>query len=295
MPYRNRRTKRILTIVNIVLLLAIFLILSLIAWYWFDKSSHTTLQSITPTIQEEKVKESENSDTVTWVTKDDPVQIPILMYHAIHVMAPEEENNANLILDPTIFEEQIKAMIEAGYYFLSPEEAYQALTKNQVPQEKVVWLTFDDSLIDFYTIAFPILEKYGVKATNNVITSYTEEQRAANLSVEQMQEMKAKGISFQSHSASHPDLEYADSSIQTQELTNSKDFLDQALNQNTMTLAYPAGRYSDDLLTLVNQSYQLGLTTNEGIASLANGLLTLNRIRILPTTSAEILLTQLQP
>lgn len=49
-------------------------------------------------------------------------------------------------------------MTEAGYYFLSPEEAYRALSSNELPAEKVVWLTFDDSMIDFYRVAYQSLK-----------------------------------------------------------------------------------------------------------------------------------------
>lgn len=297
MPYRNRRTRRVLATTNIILLLASLVALGLLAWQFRPKT--VSIDQITKTTQTSKSTkdnqaQASQQETSTWTKQDQPVKLPILMYHAVHVMAAEEADNANLILDPVTFEAQIKAMVEAGYYFLSPEEAYKALTENSLPQKKVVWLTFDDSLIDFYTIAYPILQKYGVKATNNVITSYTEEGRAGNLTVEQMLEMKAQGMSFQSHSASHPDLEYADSDRQVAELTDSKSFLDTTLKQDTMTLAYPAGRYSDALLALTQQQYKLGLTTKEGIASADNGLLTLNRIRILPTTTANSLLTQLQ-
>lgn len=300
MPYRNRRTKRILATTNILLVIAILFILALMIWQVLPKQDNnenipTSAKTSTSFTTQKNPKTSQRIKQVgNWEPQEQAVKIPILMYHAIHEMAPEEANNANLILDPNTFEAQIKSMVEAGYYFLSPEEAYKALTENSLPQKKVVWLTFDDSLIDFYTIAYPILQKYGVKATNNVITSYTEEGRAGNLTVEQMLEMKAQGMSFQSHSASHPDLEYPDSDRQVAELTDSKSFLDTTLKQDTMTLAYPAGRYSDALLALTQQQYKLGLTTNEGIASADNGLLTLNRIRILPTTTANSLLTQLQ-
>lgn len=297
MPYRNRRTRRILATTNLILLLASLIALGLLAWQFRPKT--VGIDQMTKTSQTNKTTKNNKSQvsqnqTSTWTKQDQPIKLPILMYHAVHVMAAEEADNANLILDPTTFEEQIKAMVQAGYYFLSPEEAYRALTENSLPQKKVVWLTFDDSLIDFYTVAYPILQKYGVKATNNVITSYTEEGRAGNLTIEQMLEMKARGMSFQSHSSSHPDLEYADPDRQSQELTSSKSFLDTNLKQDTMTIAYPAGRYSDSLLQLTQQNYKLGLTTNEGLASADNGLLTLKRIRILPTMTAQTLLNQLQ-
>ena len=216
------------------------------------------------------------------------------MYHAIHNMAPEEAGNANLIVAPDIFESHIKRLSDEGYYFLTPEEAYKALTQNSLPAKKVIWLTFDDSLIDFYNIAFPILKKYKAKATNNVITSFTQEGRAGNLTLKQMKEMKKEGMSFQSHTLTHPDLSASDQEMQAAELKQSKDYLDKELDQTTTAIAYPAGRYNDTTLNLANQ-YKLGVTTNEGLASANDGLLSLNRIRILPDTSADVLINTISP
>lgn len=252
----------------------------------------TTIQTETPTTSTQET--TETTQETTWQKQTEPVHIPILMYHAIHQMAPEEVANANLIVAPDVFESHIKSLKEAGYYFLSPEEAYKALTENSLPAEKVVWLTFDDSLWDFYDYAYPTLKKYGAKATNNVITGTVG--NSGNLSLDEMKEMQQHGISLQSHTVNHPDLEYATLDTQTAELTESKAYLDTALTQETMTIAYPAGRYSNDTLTIANSlHYQLGLTTNEGLASADNGLLSLNRVRILPTTTAEELLTRINP
>jgi xylanase/chitin deacetylase, putative len=43
-----------------------------------------------------------------------------------------------------------------------------------------------------------------------------------------------------------------------------------------------------------NNGYKMGLTTNNGLASLDDGLYSLKRLRILPTTTAEDLLTEMQ-
>ncbi len=115
------------------------------------------------------------------------------MYHAIHDMAPGEEANANLIVSPATFESHLQALQNAGYYTLSPEEAYKVLTENVLPEgKKVVWLTFDDSLWDFYDLTYPLLQKYNMKATNNVITGTVGNE--GNLTLEEMEEMKASRI-----------------------------------------------------------------------------------------------------
>ncbi|MBL6538151.1 polysaccharide deacetylase family protein [Streptococcus suis] len=251
-------------------------------------TSSTTSESQASTSQDD----STNSSDIPWEQQAEPVKVPILMYHAIHVMSPEESANANLIVDPTTFETHLQALQEAGYYSLSPEEAYKVLTENVLPAgKKVVWLTFDDSLWDFYDIAYPILKKNKMKATNNVITGRTESGMAGHLTLDQLKEMQANGMSFQGHTVTHPDLEYSSLEDQTRELQLSKTYLDTNLNQDTLAVAYPAGRYSTDTLSIAESiGYKLGVTTNEGLASAADGLLSLNRVRILPTTTPETLL-----
>ncbi|MCQ8260056.1 polysaccharide deacetylase family protein [Streptococcus suis] len=255
-----------------------------------------TQQVITSSTSTETTDVNSSSQTdITWEVQSEPVKLPILMYHAIHVMAPEEAPNANLIVDPATFESHLKALNDAGYYTLSPEEAYKVLTENVLPVgKKVVWLTFDDSLWDFYSHAYPLLKKYQMKATNNVITGFTEYGQAGHLTIEQIKEMQAAGLSFQGHTVNHPDLEYSSFETQITELTSSKAYLDSQLNQETIAIAYPGGRYSADTVALTEQAgYKLGVTTNNGLASASDGLLTLNRVRILPTTTAENLLAEI--
>ena len=251
--------------------------------------TETTTETV-ETTEASETAASTTSSEIVWEKQDTPVQLPILMYHAIHVMAPGEEANANLIVDPTTFESHLKALQEAGYYAVSPEEAYKILTENVLPQgKKVVWLTFDDSLWDFYDIAYPLLKQYQMQATNNVITGTVGQE--ANLSLDEMKEMKENGISLQGHTITHPALGNIDPAQQNTELAESKTYLDSNLNQDTISFAYPSGSYTEETIAIAEQNnYKMALTTNEGLASAADGLLSLNRVRVLPTMTAELLL-----
>lgn len=294
--HRHRRQKKKPTVL-IWFFLAFACVIAGVAIFFIAKLNHATKQAQDVIKQESTMiavsstsssTTTQESSEVDWVKQDTAIHFPILMYHAIHVMAPEESANANLIVDPTTFESHIQRLSNEGYYFLTPEEVHKVLTENVLPNgnQKIIWLTFDDSLWDFYDNAYPILQKYQVKATNNVITSTVGSQ--ANLSLDEMLEMKNNGMSFQDHTVTHPDLSATDSSTQTTEMKDSKQYLDDSLNQDTIAIAYPAGRYSDTTLQIAeNLDYKLGVTTNEGLASADNGLLSLNRIRILPTTTAD--------
>ena len=281
--------------IKLLLFLNAFLILSMLVL-----GTLIVGRLLSPTItSQEKSQENLISQRIAshqWIKQKEPVKIPILMYHSVHNMDPSEEANANLIVAPETFESHLKALKEAGYYTLTPEEAYRALTKNELPEGgKVVWLTFDDGIADFYTIVYPLLKKYQMTATNNIITSFSDEERPSVLTFDQIKEMKAQGMTFESHTVSHPDLARSDSSRQESELATSKQVLDKKLHQTTTTIVYPSGRYSDLTMELAeNNGYKMGLTTNNGLASLDDGLYSLKRLRILPTTTAEDLLTEMQ-
>ena len=308
-PNRNRsaekkaRKKRdILLLLNLILL--IFIVTGGI-FLWKEYSNSRQEASKPESSQVSKASSSKETsqpsstsqtkEEIKWVKQDKPVKLPILMYHAIHVMDPSEAANSGLIVDPETFESHLKALKEAGYYTLSPAEAYKALTENVLPEnKKVVWLTFDDSPKDFYTQAYPILQKYQMKATNNVITGFVQAGREDILTLDEIKEMKKNGMSFEDHTVNHPDLSVSSADTQNSELQDSKEYLDHNLSQTTTTVAYPSGRYSETTLQLAEKlGYKMGLTTNNGLASLSDGLLSLNRVRVNPTTTAQSLLDEI--
>lgn len=295
--HKAKKKAFLFSIINLFLLLAL-IVGGIYLWKTqFSPSNQSSAgnQTVQSTSKPDSTSTNEEASKIKWVKQDEPVKIPILMYHAIHVMDPSEAANAGLIVDPTTFESHLQALKEAGYYTLTPDEAYKALTENVLPEnKKVVWLTFDDSLKDFYTNAFPLLQKYQMKATNNVITGFVQAGREDMLTLDEIKEMKEKGMSFEDHTVNHPDLSTATTDQQTLELRDSKAFLDDNLSQKTTTVAYPSGRYSDATLQIAESlGYKMGLTTNNGLASLSNGLLSLNRVRVNPTTTAEDLLNEI--
>lgn len=289
---KKKNTSKVI-IINSILLIACLLVCATLIGYLTIKNNKSTSDSSTMPSSSQQI--SKSNHRVKWVKQSNEIKFPILMYHAIHDMAPEEANNANLIVSPETFNTHIKALKKENYYFLTPEEAYKVLNENVLPNnnKKIIWLTFDDSLEDFYTQAYPILKKYKVKATNNVITGMTEQGLADHLTLDQMKEMHSNGIALQSHTVNHPDLSKQTDNIATQEMEEADNYLDSNFNQDTIAIAYPAGRYSNNTLTIASQYYKLGVTTNEGLASKSDGLLSLNRVRILPTTTSESLLSQI--
>ncbi|KRN28212.1 polysaccharide deacetylase [Lactobacillus selangorensis] len=216
-----------------------------------------------------------------WVHTQTDVHIPILMYHDINtgnsLQMPEQQLN-----------NQMHWLKDAGYYFLSPKEAYIALTQNKLPQKKVVWVTFDDGYKSMFTKGLPIFKAVGAYVTINLITSTLNDPQKCPLQINkaQMDKMVAATrttVSMESHTVSHLDMNTMPLAQQQKEMADSRTELRQLLHQPILTVAYPAGHYDADSVTAAKEAgYKMALTTTPGLATASQGLLQLHRVRINP-------------
>ncbi|EUJ39247.1 polysaccharide deacetylase family protein [Brochothrix campestris] len=218
-------------------------------------------------------------ETQRWLTRETPVKIPILMYHSI-------SSGNSLRVPPTEFEQQMQFLKEAGYYTLTPAELYQAFETNTVPAEKVVLITFDDGYTDNYTAALPVLERYGLASTVFMITGTTGKPN--HLTIEQMKAMQQQQVTIESHTVNHQELNLLAKETQLTEMIDSKRFIKDELDYDSIILSYPVGRYNDETLAAANTAgYKLAVTTEPGLASKADGYYQLKRVRITPGLSIE--------
>ena len=103
----------------------------------------------------------------------------------------------------------------------------------------VVAISFDDGDLAQATRAFPALAARGMTATFFVTTSWIGTPRYA--SWDQLREMRAAGMSIQSHTHSHPFLSELGATRLRDELRRSREILDEQLGQRTTMLAFPGG------------------------------------------------------
>ncbi|WP_456266092.1 MULTISPECIES: polysaccharide deacetylase family protein [unclassified Bacillus (in: firmicutes)] len=224
-------------------------------------------------------KETEVIETKTWMKQKEPVELPILMYHSI-------SSGNSLRVPKSEFASHMQWLKDNDYVTLSPEEAYRVFTTNSMPSKKSVLITFDDGYTDNYTKAFPILKQYGMKATIFMIEQSIG--RPNHLTDEQMDEMMAHGISIESHTIHHLELNRLSKQQQEEELKRSKIFFDQRFSQRTRMVSYPVGRYNEETLKLAKEAgYQMAVTTEPGHAKKEQGMMSLHRVRISPGLSPE--------
>jgi peptidoglycan/xylan/chitin deacetylase (PgdA/CDA1 family) len=96
--------------------------------------------------------------------------IPVFMYHHIN------HRSSDLVtLTPEGFENHLRYLSEKGLQTIFFDELLENLRDGRRFKRPAVALTFDDGHLDNWVFAFPLLKKYGVKATIFVITSWMTE------------------------------------------------------------------------------------------------------------------------
>ena len=225
------------------------------------------------------------------------MQVPILMYHHLS----EDVTNSEMV-SPEQFEAQIRALSEAGYTGVSFDELQAYVLRGEPLPEKPVVITFDDGYRSNYTLAYPILQKYNMKAAIFVIgvslgkDHYKDTDYAItpHFGAAEAAEMAASGlVSIQSHTYDmHQWLPYETGSavrenilplpgeseeayVQTltEDFTRSRAQLESATGQPVDVLAYPAGQYSTlAQVTLQSLGVHVTLSTNPGVNTVVKGL-----------------------
>lgn len=235
-------------------------------------------------------------------------QVPILMYHEL---GPQSDNG--VILPPEKLEEQIRALSKAGYTALFFSDLVDYVEKGTPLPEKPVVITFDDGYESNYVYAKPILEKYGMKATVNVIGisvgkdtyRYTGKKIRPHFDYIEAREMYQSGIfDLQSHSYDlHQEKFYEGDDYRQgvyplpgeteeeyikmfcEDFKQSKTKLESNVGNKVIEFAYPYGfntTFSEALLT--EMGVKVTTTVEEGnntiVKGLPQSLLTMNRFNV---------------
>ncbi|WP_339186316.1 polysaccharide deacetylase family protein [Brevibacillus sp. FSL K6-6036] len=214
----------------------------------------------------------------------------VLTYHHLDFV----ENDATL--SPSTFAQHLDTLIQKQYNIISMETFVKFIrTGEKIPPNAVV-LTFDDGYESFYTYAYPELKKRGISAANFLVMKSTDVFDPAaipHLTWNQIQEMKANGMSFYSHTYDHhrkmkttqdgnskPMLAnriYLESEkrIESQEeykmrikadLELAEKRLFEELGEHSRLLAYPYGAYNETVIQVAAElGYELFFTVEEGI------------------------------
>lgn len=242
----------------------------------------------------------------------------VLMYH--HIVSDDEIDRAanqgnNAVISLSQFAEEMAYLADNGYHTLLMSEVC-AILENSLPfPEKAVVITFDDGYESNYTLAYPVLEEYGLKATIAAVMVSTVDasanrgdlqQNIPHLTFAQMREMQASGlVEFGSHSydghgtvsidaqgkqgkffvarqyfAALGRFETVDEYKEriAQDLRLSKYVLESELRRPVVYFAYPYGVSNSEVREVLSLGgYGVAATTARGTVDSGSGALQLSR------------------
>jgi peptidoglycan/xylan/chitin deacetylase (PgdA/CDA1 family) len=255
---------------------------------------HFAYQKTAPDVAQEQVEAAAGKTTPT----PDPTSTPspllasppfaqsgeqarILMYHYIRTVdAQKDPLGYRLSVSPQEFEHQLITLKEMGYTSATMRDLAQGKGG-----PKTVVLTFDDAYEDFYSVAWPLLQKHGLTATVYVITNLTGDRY---VTWDQIRELHAAGIEIGAHTERHRELNKLGFSDQRQEIFGSKATIEREIGAQVFSFCYPVGRYNDTAVALVKEAgYANATTTESGVVRFEDNPYLLKRVRINPGYTGE--------
>ncbi len=181
-----------------------------------------------------------------------------LIYHDVTPGSPGITGGRDYFsVSAATFARQLEIVQELGFRGCSIADALAH------PGDAVA-ISFDDGDLGQAVRAFPALAARGMTATFFVTTLWVGTPNYASWS--QLREMKAAGMSIQSHTHSHPFLSELDATRLRAELRTSREILDERLEQQTTMIAYPGGDAPRAGLRgmLVEENYEVVATSRWG-------------------------------
>lgn len=259
-------------------------------WRWILVFSIVvTLRHVVPPAEASVVHRGPAEAPVVVRREAEPEQVPVLLYHHLDPGA-RGENGA--VLGVAEFEAQMAWLSAHGYQAITTRQLADWLAGRSSLPEQPVLITFDDGYDSGFTYAYPILERYGLKAAIFMVTGLAGEP--GYLSWGQMAELERSGVvEIQGHTHDGHFQANGVAALKAwrpQEVASDLERMRQSLVGNGVTspvaFAYPYGSYDGEVLqVLPGQGVQVGFTVHPGYVRRGDPPLELKRWVVFPGTS----------
>jgi len=206
--------------------------------------------------------------------------VPILMYHHIvDLPIDATQLQQDWTVTPKDFDAQMQWLARNGFRAVTMAQLVAHLKQRQPLPAKPVIISFDDGWEEQYSIAFPMMTKYGLSGTFFLYTQPLDHTQYMTWA--QVRELAAGGMDIQSHSITHPHLRTMAPAAAFKEIAESKAVLEKRLGKPVSAFCYPFGEYNNTILEMVKRAgYAAAVTLASGYRQRADELYTLRRIRV---------------
>jgi peptidoglycan/xylan/chitin deacetylase (PgdA/CDA1 family) len=166
------------------------------------------------------------------------------------------------------FSRQMDYLNKEGYRTVSLTQVLKFINYQEPLPPKAFVITIDDGYRSVYDLVYPELKRYNFKATLFIYTAFIGNSPNA-LTWDQLREMNASGFEVEAHTISHADLtrkgEEESETAYLQRIKNElelpRKLIQQKLGREVSFLAYPYGRYNDQVIAMANEAGYLGAVT----------------------------------
>lgn len=190
----------------------------------------------------------------TYRLQEGEMIVPIFLYHFVGRQTLERNGRSVSRFNVTAadFEAQLALLQALGYHSVTIGEIAAALEGTAVLPGRPIALTFDDGWREHYDVVFPLLQRYGMRATFFVTTSFIGFPRF--MTWEELAELRDARMEIASHGRKHLDLTDADDQEAWREIARSKETLEAELGVSVVSFAYPFGGYRKGLPALLERA-----------------------------------------
>jgi peptidoglycan/xylan/chitin deacetylase (PgdA/CDA1 family) len=171
---------------------------------------------------------------------------PVLMYHSISPSRCPDPHR--LRVDPRRLDGHLRLLRRMGLRGVSLAELVRAHDAGAA--RNLVGLTFDDGYTDFLDHAVPVLQRHGMTATVYVVAGrlagtnqWDDGPRIGIMDAAQVRTVATAGFEVGSHTMTHARLEGAAAQTLVEEISGSREVLEQVLEAPVGGFCYPYGSF----------------------------------------------------
>jgi peptidoglycan/xylan/chitin deacetylase (PgdA/CDA1 family) len=190
------------------------------------------------------------ADAATILSKK---EVPILCYHNIkELKAGDGEMTKTYTVSPANFAQQMKALSDAGYHSILPNQLNDYLVYDVPLPSNPVMITFDDTREEQFSIGAAEMKKYGFKGVFFIMT--VSINRPGYMSKEQIKNLSDDGHVVGAHTWDHHMVtKYAGDDWNTQ-LVKPKAKLEEIIGKPVKDFAYPFGLWNTAAIPEIKKS-----------------------------------------
>jgi peptidoglycan/xylan/chitin deacetylase (PgdA/CDA1 family) len=170
-------------------------------------------------------------------------QVPILCYHQIRDWKlTDSKTSKTYIVPPAAFAAQMRMLADSGYHTITPDQLYAYLITGARLPVKPIILSFDDTDLDQFTVAYPEMKKYGFKGLFFIMT--VSLGKAHYMSRDQVRMLSDDGNTIGSHTWDHHNVKKYEGNDWVTQLDKPTKTLEQITGKNIRYFAYPFGLWN---------------------------------------------------